>query len=95
MPKLSTPNYAYLNIEIKGKNYKIPLARSMKVKTLKKILHISNLDEAEQFEFLCDLFAPYLGQELVDDLLQSEIQELYVIWTQANSETGEVSLGES
>ena len=95
MPKLSTPNYAYLNIEIKGNNYKIPLARSMKVKTLRKVLHISKLDEAEQFEFLCDLFAPYLGQELIDDLTEIEIEELYVIWTKANSETGEVSLGES
>lgn len=95
MPKLSTPNTAYLNIEIKGKNYKIPLARSMKVKTIRKVLHISKLDEAEQFDFLYDLFAPYLGQELIDDLTESEIEELYVIWTKANSETGEVSLGES
>lgn len=95
MPKLITPDAAYLNIEIKGREYKIPLARSLKVKQIRKLLHVDKLNEIEQFDLLCDFFIPYLGEKVVDELTEGEIEELYRVWTRANNEVGEVSLGES
>lgn len=95
MPKLTRQNKAYLTVEIDDKKYNIPLARSLKVKEVRKLMKVTKLDDLEQFDVMVGFFAEYMGQELVDDLTEGELESLFKLWSKANEETGEVSLGES
>lgn len=96
MPKLSKPNDAFLNIELEnGKKYKIPLARSLKIKDLRKLMKVTKLDELEQFDMMIEFFGQYMGVETVEDMTQGQLMQLFTLWTKANSDTGELTLGES
>lgn len=95
MPKLNKQNKAYLTIEIDGKTYQIPLARSLKVKEVRKLMRADKLNEADQFDLMYDFMASYLGAEVVDDMTEGDLEQLFTLWTRANNEVGEVSLGES
>lgn len=95
MPKLEKQNKAYLNVEIEGKTYQIPLARSLKVKEVRKLMKASKLDEVEQFDLMYDFMSAYIGAEVIDEMTEGDLEKLFMLWTKANSETGEVSLGES
>lgn len=97
MPKysLAKKDEAYLTIEINGKTYNIPLANTLKVKKLRKIMKIGKQSEEEQTDFLFDFFGEYLGDEVVDDLTLPDLRELFELWGKANKEAGGLSLGES
>lgn len=95
MPKLNKQNKAYLTVEIDGKTYRIPLARSLKVKEVRKLMRADKLSEADQFDLMYDFMASYLGAEVVDDMTEGDLEQLFTLWTKANNEVGEVSLGES
>ena len=93
---LSKSNGAYLNLEIDKKTYKIPLANSLKLKELRKLLKANKLEnEEEQLDFLTDFFGKYLGEDTVSELTLSQIWELFSLWKKANEEAGGLSLGES
>lgn len=93
---LSKSNGAYLNLEIDKKTYKIPLANSLKLKELRKLLKANKLEnEEEQLDFLTDFFGKYLGEDTVSELTLSQIWELFSLWQKANEEAGGLSLGES
>lgn len=93
---LSKSNGAFLNIEIEKKNYKIPLANSLKLKELRKLIKANKLEsEEEQLEFLMDFFGKYLGEDTIGELTISQIYELFTLWQKANEEAGGISLGES
>lgn len=97
MPKhsLSKKNEAYLTIEIDGREYNIPLAKTMKVKEVRKIFKIKNLNDAEAFDFMCEFLSRYLGEELVDEMTTGDISEVFDFWKKANDEVEGVTLGES
>ena len=95
MPKLEKQNKAYLNIEIDDKTYQIPLARSLKVKDVRKLMKVGSLDESSQFELMCEIFGQYIGNEIIDEMTESDLEQLFTLWTKANKEVGELSMGES
>lgn len=95
MPKLTPKNAAYLNIEINGKTYQIPLSRSLKIKEVRKLMKLSMLEDGEQFDFMIEFFSKYLGAEVVEDLTTGDLLELIKLWKTANDEVEDVSLGES
>lgn len=97
MPKhsLTKKNEAYLTVEIDGKEYNIPLAKTMKVKEVKQILKIKNLKDSEAFEFMCEFLSRYMGEDLVDNMTTGDITEVFDLWKKANDEVEGVTLGES
>lgn len=96
MPKysLTKTDEKYLTIEINGKSYNIPLASSLRLKDLRKIMKAPKLEEAEQLDFLVDFFGKYIGEEVADELTLSQIWELFGFWKEANKEAGGLPLGE-
>lgn len=93
---LSKSNGAFLNIEIEKKTYKIPLANSLKLKELRKLMKANKLEsEEEQLDFLMEFFGKYLGEDTIGELTIAQIFELFSIWEKANKEAGGLSLGES
>lgn len=97
MPKysLTKRDKSYLTIEIDGKNYNIPLATTLKLKEVRKLIKIDKKSEEEQLDFLIDFFGNYLGEDVIDEMTIPDIQELFAIWGKANEEAGGPSLGES
>lgn len=97
MPKysLSKKNKSYLTVEIEGKTYNIPLATTLKLKEVRKFMKLGKKSEEEQFDFLIDFFTAYLGEEVVEEMTLSDINELFSLWTKANEEAGGPALGES
>ena len=97
MPKysLTKRDKSYLTIEIDGKTYNIPLATTLKLKEVRKLIKIDQKSEEEQLNFLIDFFGNYLGEEVIDELTIPDIQELFTLWGKANEEAGGPSLGES
>lgn len=95
MPKLKKQDRAYLSVEIDGKTYQIPLARSLKVKEVRKLMKADKLSESDQFDLMYDFMASYVGSEVIDEMTEGDLEQLFTLWTKANSEVGEVSLGES
>jgi hypothetical protein len=100
------PNYSftekdkrYLTLEINGKDYDLPLAGSMKVKELRKLIHIGKLPEEEQFDLQIDFLGKHLGTELVEEMTQDDITEIYQLWIKASNgqlkEDSGRTLGES
>jgi hypothetical protein len=97
MPKeLKKTDKQYLNVTIEGKEYKMPLSRSLKVKEIRKLKSITKMDDSmEQFDLMAEFFGAYIGADVVDDLTTAELTELIDLWKQANEEVGEIELGES
>lgn len=102
MPKysLTETDKRYLTLEMgNGKTYNIPLAGSMKVKELRKLIRIEKLPSDEQFDLQADFLAKYMGVDVVDDLTQDELNSIYEIWIKASTgslkEDGGPELGES
>lgn len=85
----------FLTVEIEGKKYNIPLASSLKVKEIRKLLKLKKLSEDEQFDFMIDFFSKYLGEELVDELTSEDLTELFTLWNKANEQAGGMTTGES
>ena len=96
MPKyqLTKKDAAYLTIEIDGKAYNIPLAKTLKVKEVKKLFKYADMDEGSQVEFLTDFLGAYMTQEVVDDMTVADLFEIFTLWSKANEEAGGMSLGE-
>lgn len=93
---LSKSSGAYLNIEIEKKSYQIPLANSLKLKELRKLIKANKLEsEEEQLDFLMDFFGKYIGEDTIGELTIAQIYELFGLWQKANEEAGGISLGES
>lgn len=95
MPKLKKQDRAFLSVEIDGKTYQIPLARSLKVKEVRKLMKADKLSESDQFDLMYDFMSSYVGSEVIDEMTEGDLEQLFTLWTKANSEVGEVSLGES
>ena len=85
----------FLTVEIEGKKYNIPLASSLKVKEIRKLLKLKKLSEDEQFDFMIDFFSKYLGEELVDEFTSEDLTELFTLWNKANEQAGGMTTGES
>lgn len=97
MPKysLTKKDDLFLTLEISGKNYNLPLAKSMKIKELRKLMKIIKLSSDEQFDALCEFLAKYMGDEVVDDMTAGDIMEIFNLWKKANNEVDGLKLGES
>lgn len=101
MPKYSytEKDKRYLSLEINGKTYDLPLAGSMKVKELRKLVHIGKLPEEEQFDLQIDFLAKYMGEAIVEDMTQDDITTIYQLWINASNgrlqEDEDITLGES
>ena len=97
MPKysLTKRDKSYLTIEIDGKTYNIPLATTLKLKEVRKLIKIDKKSEEEQLNFLIDFFGNYLGEDVIDEMTIPDVQELFTLWGKANEEAGAPSLGES
>ena len=87
MPKYSytEKDKRYLALEIDGKTYDLPLAGSMKVKELRKLIHIGKLPEDEQFDLQIDFLAKYMGEAIVEDMTQDDINEIFQLWIKASN----------
>lgn len=92
---LTKPEAAYLNIEIDKKVYQVPLGRTLKVKELRKLMKVTKLDSEEQFDFMLEFFGKYIPEEVIDELTQAELLQLFNLWTKANEEVENMTLGES
>lgn len=97
MPKysLSKKDKSYLTLEIEGKNYNIPLANTLKVKELRKLLKLQSKTQEDQLDFLIEFFGKYMGEDVIDDMTIPDLHELFEIWGKANEEAGGLPLGES
>ena len=101
MPKYSytEKDKRYLALEIDGKTYDLPLAGSMKVKELRKLIHIGKLPEDEQFDLQIDFLAKYMGEAIVEDMTQDDITAIYQLWIKASNgrlqEDEDITLWES
>lgn len=98
MPKysLTKKDDLFLTLEISGKNYNLPLAKSMKIKELRKLTKIIKLSsQDEQFDGMCEFLAKYMGEEVVDDMTAGDILEIFELWKRANKEVDGLNLGES
>ncbi len=90
MPKYSfvEKDKRYLSLEMSdGKTYNLPLAGSMKLKELRKLVHIQRLDEVEQFDLMFKFLAEHMGEAVVDELTQDEAKDIFSIWTSASNGT--------
>ena len=87
MPKYSytEKDKRYLALEIDGMTYDLPLAGSMKVKELRKLIHIGKLPEDEQFDLQIDFLAKYMGEAIVEDMTQDDITAIYQLWIKASN----------
>lgn len=87
MPKYSytEKDKRYLTLEIDGKTYDLPLAGSMKVKELRKLIHIGKLPEEEQFDLQIDFLQKFMGEAIVDEMTQDDITSIYQLWIKASN----------
>ena len=97
MPRhsLTKKDEAYLTIEIDGKEYSIPLARSLKVKEVRKLLRVTKLEDVDQYDFMVDFLGRYLGADVVDEMTSGDLMEVVKLWHAANAEVEDITLGES
>lgn len=102
MPKYSLTGVdkRCLTLELEdGQKFSLPLAGSMKIKELKKLVHMDELSEVQQFDFQVEFLAKYMGEAVVDDLTQDEVKKIYQMWIKASNneqlEDGGPDLGES
>lgn len=96
------PNYQlthkdakYLTLEIGGNTYNIPLASTLKNKDVKNIMKLMKLPQVDQYGHICDFFAQYMGEDLVDELTMADTFEIFNVWIKANNSADGISLGES
>ena len=54
MPELTKPAKGYLTVPICGKEYKIPLAKNIKVKQIRKMSAAAKAGELEMLDFMID-----------------------------------------
>ena len=97
MPKysLTKKDDLYLTLEIGEKTYNLPLAKSMKIKDLRKFMKILKLSsQDEQFDCMCEFLAKFMGDEVVDDMTAGDVLEIFELWKQANQEVDGLKLGE-
>lgn len=103
MPKyfLTQKDKKYLTLEIDEKNYNLPLANTMKVKEIRKLMKITKLPEEEQFDCMIEFLSKYMGEEVIDEMLVDDVQEIFELWNRANDmgkhsdDEGNLDLGES
>ena len=97
MPKhsLTKKDEAYLTIEIDGKEYNIPLAKTLKVSEVRQLMKIKKLEETDQFEFMIEFLARYIGEEVIDDMTTGDLTEIFNLWKKANTDVEDLELGES
>lgn len=84
---LTRSSRKYLTIEIDGREYNIPTINSMKVKEVRRFMKMRKMPEEDQYEYMCEFFAQYLGDNLVDDMLNDDIQELMGMWKAAGEQS--------
>lgn len=97
MPKhsLTKKDEAYLTIEIDGKEYNIPLAKTLKVKEVRQLIKISKLEEMDQYDFMIEFLARYMGEDIVDEMTTGDVIEIFNLWKKANTDAEDLELGES
>lgn len=94
MPKysLTKKDKAYLNLEIEGKTYRLPLANTLKFKEVRKLMKITKLPEDEMLDEMGNFLEKYMG-DIVNELLLEDVQEIFALWTKASG--GDIATGES
>lgn len=94
MPELSKSK-KFLTVPVKGTEYQIPLASNLKVNWIKKLSKAVKGDNFDMLDFMIEFFEQYIPEEIVDDLEQDELVELFELWKTANEEGERITLGES
>ena len=85
MPKysLTKKDKAYLNLEIDGKTYSLPLANTLKFKEVRKLMKITKLPQDEMIDEMGNFLEQYMG-DIVNEMTLADVQEIFMIWTKAN-----------
>ena len=93
---LKKQNDAFLTVQIGTDLYKIPLRKSLKHSEVRKMLRlVEEESEAGVYNFLCDLFERFIPKEILGELTEGEIDDLFELWKRANEEVQNMTLGES
>ena len=95
MPELNNKTKGFLTVPVKGTEYQIPLASSLKVKWIKKLAKAVKGGELEMIDFMIEFFEQYIPEDVLEDLDQDELVELFTLWKKANEEGERITLGES
>ena len=99
MPKysLTKKDKSYLTLEIEGKSYNIPLANTMKIKEVRKLVKLTKLPDDEQMDAMIDFLSEYLGEDVVNEMILDDVKEVFALWGRANgfNSDGDLQLGES
>lgn len=95
MPKLTPKDALYLTIEIEEKKYNIPLAQTLKLKEIRKLMKALKGSEEDQLEAMFDFFGAYMGEDILDEMTTADVMEIFDLWKKANDTQGGPSLGES
>lgn len=96
MPKysLTKKDKKYLTLEIEGKTYNLPLAKTLKFKEVRKLMKITELPEGEMLDTMGDFLEKYMG-DIMNEMTLEDVEEIFAIWSKANNgeetETGESS----
>ena len=93
---LKKQNDAFLTVQIGTDLYKIPLKKSLKHSEVRKLLRaVETESEAAVYNFMCDLFERFVPKEILGELTEGEMDDLFDLWKQANEEVQNMKLGES
>lgn len=95
MPELNNKKTGFLTVPIDGTEYQIPLASNLKVKWIKKLSKALKGGELDMLDFMIEFFEQYIPEEVVDELEQDDLVELFTLWKKANEEGERITLGES
>lgn len=76
-----------LEITIGEKNYMMPLAGSMPLKTLKKLTKDADVD------VILEVLNAYIPEEITDELTVADVKQIFEAWGAASKEVSGIELG--
>ena len=94
MPELNDKTKKFLTVPINGTEYQIPLASSLKVKWIKKLSKAFRGGQLDMLDYMIEFFEQYIPEDVVDELDQDDLMELFNLWKKANEEGERITLGE-
>lgn len=102
--RIKAQEQSFFEVTLAGRKApkRVPLMSSLPVKWVRRANKIrretSSLDEGEAgtlwFDFACDLFADYLGQETVDNMTAQQVNDLFEAWSAENEDQDGANPGE-
>ena len=93
---LKKQNDAFLTVQIGTDLYKVPLRQSLKHSEVRKMMAFyQNDDKIGLYNYMCDLFEKHIPKSILDDLNESEMDNLFELWEQATEQYAGMKLGES